>query len=308
MSTPTKPQPVKPIYKQTISSDFPYSSKYIEIDDAKMHYIDEGQGDPILFLHGNPTSMYLWRNVMPFMEKHGRILAVDLVGFGKSTKPDSDYRFQDHTKYIDGFIETLGLKNITLVLHDWGSALGFHYAARHSENIKAISFMEAMVPPGLPFKSYEAMGRIEPVFRALRDPVTGPRMLIDQNFFIERMLPGSVMRTLSEKEKDVYRAPFLEEKHRKPILLWPSEIPIGGVPADTDAVMNAYSKWMQETDTPFLLLYASPGSLIPMSAIDWLTQNLKNIETTFVGGGLHYIQEDQPEFIGRAIADWYRRL
>ena len=273
-----------------------------------MHYVDEGEGDPILFLHGNPTSMYLWRNIMPFVEAQGRVLAVDLIGFGKSDKPDIDYIFQDHARYIDGFIKTLGLKNVTLVLHDWGSALGFHYAARHSENIKAVAFMEAMAPPGLPFASYDVMGRIEPIFRKLRDPEIGPELLVDQNFFIERMLPGSVMRDLTEVEKGFYRAPFLKPEDRKPIQVWPNEIPIGGEPKRNEDVMNAYSKWMLETDTPFLLLYASPGSLIPMEAANWLTKNLKNIESVFIGGGLHYVQEDQPEIIGRAISDWYRRL
>jgi len=252
--------------------------------------------------------MYLWRNIMPFVEDKGRIVAVDLVGFGKSDKPKIDYTFQDHASYIDGFIEALGLKNITLVLHDWGSALGFHHAARHSANIKAIAFMEAMVPPGIPFASYEAMGRIEPIFRKLRDPETGPEMLVEQNFFIERMLPGSVMRDLTAAEKDAYRAPFLNPADRHPILMWPNEIPIGGEPKRNEDAMKAYGEWMLETETPFLLLYVSPGSLIPLSAAEWLTENLKNIESVFVGGGLHYIQEDQPEFIGRAINDWLRRL
>ncbi len=301
----TAPQ-AKPKYEQEISALFPYESKFAKVLGAKMHYVEEGNGDPILLLHGNPTSSYLWRNIIPYLKSRGRVIAVDLIGMGKSDKPDIDYYFTDHTDYLEAFIEELGLKNVTLVIHDWGSALGMHYASRHEGNIKGVAFMEPIVPPAAPFPSYDAM-RIGAIFKVMRDPKTGPKMLMDENAFIERILPGGVMRDLTEEELDAYRAPFKSRESRKPIWRWPNEVPIGGEPVSTTQIVENYSRWMLGTDTPFLLLYVSPGSLLPLSSVDWLTENLNNIETVFVGGGLHYIQEDQPEFIGRAIADWLRR-
>jgi len=301
-------KPVKPDYKPKISTDFPFVSKYVDVLGSKMHFIDEGQGDPIVFLHGNPTSSYLWRNIIPYLKPQGRVIAVDLIGMGKSGKPDIDYQFEDHARYLEEFFEIMKLKNITLVIHDWGSVLGMHYASFHEDNVKGIAFMEAFVPPNVPFPSYEAMGRIAPVFKKMRDPETGPEMIINQNAFIERILPGSVMRDLTEEEHDYYRAPFTESKSRKPIYLFPNEVPIAGEPARTQQIIENYSNWMLETDMPFLHIYASPGSFNPPSVAQWLAENIKNIETSFIGGGLHYIQEDQPEAIGRAIADWHRRL
>ncbi len=292
-----------------ISAEFPYESKFIEILGSRMHYVEAGAGDPILLLHGNPTSSYLWRNVIPYLESRGRVIAVDLVGFGKSDKPDIPYRFDDHSRYLEEFIRKMELQNITLVVHDWGSALGLNYASRNEDNVKGVAFMEAFVPPALPVTSYEAMGsRLEPLFRKMRDPEEGPVMLIDNNAFIELMLPGAVVREMSEEEMNVYRAPFLDPDDRKPILVWPLEVPIGGIPQDNREMIEAYSAWMLESEMPFLHLYASPGSLNPPQVAAWLAERVENIETAFIGRGLHYVQEDQPEAIGRAIADWHRRL
>ncbi|MCZ6819755.1 MAG: haloalkane dehalogenase [Calditrichaeota bacterium] len=273
-----------------------------------MHYVDKGEGDPILFIHGNPTSSYLWRNVIPHLETQGRVIAIDLIGMGKSDKPDIDYTFADHIQYVEGFIDTLKLKNITLVLHDWGSALGLDYASRHENNVNGIAFMEAIVPPGMPVASYEVMGPPGEFFRTMRDPVKGAELIIKQNMFIEEVLPSSVMRKLNEVEMDAYRAPFIDAKSRKPILVWPNEIPIGGVPANTVRVVSAYGKWMVNTDLPMLHLYASPGALNPPQVAEWLVQNVNNIESSYIGPGIHYVQEDHPHVIGKAIADWRRRL
>lgn len=308
MSEPIAQKPVKPGYDPQISGAFPFESKFMDVLGSKMHFIDEGEGDPILFLHGNPTSSYLWRNIIPFLRPQGRVIAVDLIGLGKSDKPDIDYRFQDHSRYLEKFIELLGLKNITFVIHDWGSVLGLHYASRYEENVRGVAFMEAFVPPNVPFASYNSMGRIAPLFQKMRDPEVGPDMILEQNFFIERILPGSVIRNLSEAEHNYYRAPFVDVKSRKPTYVFPNEVPIAGEPADTHKVIVDYSKWMLETNIAFLHIYASPGSFNPPAVAEWLASHIKNIETSFVGGGLHYIQEDQPEAIGRAIADWHRRL
>ncbi len=308
MSEPTVTKPVKPSYDPVISADFPFESRFIDVFGSKMHFIDEGEGDTILFLHGNPTSSYLWRNIIPYLKPQGRVIAVDLIGLGKSDKPDIDYRFKDHSRYLEKFIELMGLKNITLVIHDWGSVLGLHYASRHENNVKGVAFMEAFVPPNVPFSSYESMGRIAPVFKKMRDPDVGPEMIMDCNVFIEGILPGSIMRELTEVEHDYYRAPFPDPKSRKPVYVFPNEIPIAREPEGTAKIIEDYSKWMLKTDMPFLHVYTSPGSFNPPSVAEWLAFHVKNMETSFVGGGLHYIQEDQPEAIGRAIADWRRRL
>jgi haloalkane dehalogenase len=300
--SPPKPQP------PAISAAYPFESKFATVLGSEMHYVEMGEGDPILFLHGNPTSSYLWRNVIPHVSPMGRAIAVDNIGFGKSAKPDIDYTFVDHSGYVDGFIETLGLKNLTLVVHDWGSALGLYHAARHSENVKGVVFMEALIPPVFPMKSYADMGPFEPMFRAFRDPIQGPQMIVENNFFIEQMLPSSVMRTLSAEEMTAYREPFLDPVTRKPILVWPNQVPIEGTPADTVKVVEEIGQWLMTSRTPKLLQYASPGAIIPPPVAGFAAQNFPNIETQFVGYGLHFIQEDNPEAIGRGIADWYRRL
>lgn len=292
------------------STEQAYPSKFAEVDGVQMHYVEGGnsKGQVFLFLHGNPTSSYLWRNVMPHVEPFGRVIAVDLIGFGKSDKPDSDYTFQDHSKYVDGFIKTLDLKDIVLVIHDWGSMLGFDYARRHTGNVKGIAFMEALVPPAFPAPSYEAMGPIGDIFRQWRDPETGPALLIDQNMFIEEiLLKGALTRELTEAEKDAYRAPFLDPASRKPIYVWPNELPIEGKPARNVEAVLKVGEWLQTSQTPKLLLYARPGAIVSPESAAWMRANYKNIETVFVGYGSHYIQEDNPEVIGRNIADWYDR-
>ncbi len=287
-----------------ISAEFPFESHYVEVLGSRLHYVDEGQGDPFLFLHGNPTSSYLWRNIIPYVTPLGRAVAVDNIGFGKSDKPDIDYTYQDHIKYIDGFIEALDLKNITLVVHDWGSAMGFDYASRHPDRVKGLVFMEAIMPPNMPVPSID---RMPPPFKALRDPEKGPAMIYKKNFFVEVMMPASINRTLSAAEMDAYRAPFLEEASRKPTLVWPNEIPIAGVPARNVELIERYGAWLEETDLPKLHLYVRPGAISSPEIVDSLKGKLKNYETVFLGPGIHFVQEDHPEAIGRAIADWHRR-
>ncbi|MEO2006414.1 MAG: haloalkane dehalogenase [Candidatus Poribacteria bacterium] len=271
-----------------ISAEFPYESKYVEVHGERMHYVDEGQGAPILFLHGNPTSSYLWRNVMPFLRPLGRVIAVDNIGFGKSAKPDGDFTFAEHSRYIDGFIQALDLHDITLVSHDWGSALALHYASRHEENVRAVAFMEALVPPAIPIADLTALpADMQEFFRTMRDPVVGPQAVIEGNAFIEDVLPKNIVRRMTQAEMEAYREPFRDPTTRKPILVWPNEIPITGEPADTTAVVEAYGAWLMTTDVPKLHVYVSPGAINPPEVVEALTGMLSNYETAYVGRGLH---------------------
>ena len=197
--------------QQEISAAFPFESKFVEVHGSKMHYVEEGAGDPVLFLHGNPTSSYLWRNVIPHVSPLARCIALDLIGMGKSDKPDIEYRFVDHSKYVEGFIEALGLRNITFVIHDWGSALGFHYARRHEDNVKGLAFMEAIVRP-LTWDEFPEQAR--QMFQGFRTPEVGENMLINQNMFVEAVLPGAMVRKLTEEEMNAVEAAAPERKSK----------------------------------------------------------------------------------------------
>ncbi|MFQ5342069.1 MAG: haloalkane dehalogenase [Anaerolineae bacterium] len=292
--------------QREISPDFPYESHYVEVRGSKMHYIDEGTGDPILFLHGNPTSSYLWRNIIPHVTPLGRAIALDLIGMGKSDKPAIEYRFFDHVKYVEGFIEKLGLQNITLVIHDWGSALGFYYAMRHEDNVKGIAFLEAILAP-LP--GWEVFPEdFQKIFQAFRTPEVGWDLIVNQNMFVEQILPGAVVRELTEAEMDHYRAPYIEPANRKPVWRWPNEIPIAGEPADVAEAVITYGQWLQQTELPKLMFHATPGALITAPMVEWCQQNLENLASVDVGEGIHFLQEDNPHQIGSELASWYSRL
>ena len=292
-----------------IPADFPYESKFVEVLGSKMHYVDQGEGDPILFLHGQPTSSYLWRNIMPHVKGQARVIAPDNIGFGKSDQPDLDYTFEDHYRYVEGFIKSLELKNITLVVHDWGSGLGLHYAALNPGNIKGIVMMESILAPTLPAESYEALPKpLEEFFRTMRDPIKGPQLMIEENYFVEGVLPSFINRDLDSLAHARYREPFVEKSSRRQINQWPNQVPIGNEPASVARIVADYNAWLMETETPLLFLYASPGALNPPEVVDWWVARTKNMETVYIGPGLHFVQEDQPFAIGRAISDWYRRL
>ena len=300
---------LSPCDSPEITANFPYESHFIEVLDSKMHYIDVGEGDPILFIHGNASWSYLWRNIIPFVIPQGRAIAVDLIGMGKSDKPDIDYSFADHSRYLEAFIAALDLQNITLVVHDWGSALGFHYARRHEDNVKGIAFMEALIPPFFPVANIAQMGsQLAAIFGAVRNSPEGKKLVYERNIFVEELLPHAVLRDLSAAELAAYRCPYLEKSSRKPTLAWANQIPIAGQPPETEAVINAYGKWLTQTKIPKLHFYVSPGgSLNPPEVAQWTAEHFPNIETHYLGKGLHYMQEDYPEEIGRAIADWRRR-
>jgi haloalkane dehalogenase len=271
--------------------------------DTQMAYVDVGEGDPIVFLHGNPTSSYLWRNVIPHVSGDGRCLAPDLVGMGESGKmPSRNYRFADHARYLDAWFEALDLPGkLVLVLHDWGSALGFHWAFRHPQRIKAIAYMEAIVPP----RSWNDFpdGR-DKIFRALRSDA-GERLVLDENYFIENVLPKSVLRRLTGEEMAAYRRPFLDRDSRLPTLLWPRELPIEGEPADVTSIVTQYGMWLSQCSVPKLFINADPGAQLVGRQREfcrtWPNQREVNVK------GIHFIQEDSPEEIGRAIASFVRQ-
>ncbi len=289
----------------TISAADPNPRKHVNVNGVEMAYVDVGHGDPIVFLHGNPTSSYLWRNVIPHLSGLGRCLAPDLVGTGESGRtPDGSYRFIDHARYLDGWFEALELKrNVTLVIHDWGSALGFHWARRNPATIKAIAYMEAIVRPVTLAEWPDAARK---VFLGMRSPA-GDEMVLKNNVFIERILPGSILRKLSEDELTVYRKPYLEPgESRRPMLTWPRQIPIDGEPADVTSIVGAYAEWLKDSPLPKLFVNADPGAILIGPQREFCRQWPNQREVTVKGS--HFIQEDSPHEIGDAIAGWLRSL
>ena len=280
----------------------PYESKSVDVLGSRMHYVEGGQGDPMLFLHGNPTSSYLWRKVMPHLDSAARVIAPDLIGMGQSDKPDLEYRLVDHVRYVDGFIEVLGLERLTLVIHDWGSALGFHYAHRHEANVKGVAFMEAIVR-SLTWDQWPHT--VRPLFQSFRTPEVGWDLIVNKNVFVEQVLPGAIQRKLTDDEMNHYRQPFVDPPTRKPVWRWPNEIPVDGKPEDVVQIVDAYSAWLGESDLPKLLLHATPGALLRKEQVQWCEQHMKNLRSVDIGPGLHFVQEDRPDEIGTAIREWY---
>ncbi len=290
---------------QMIFPTMPCESKYVEVEGSRIHYVEEGSGDPILFIHGNPTSCYLWRNVMPHLTSDARCLALDLIGMGRSDKPDLDYRLVDHARYVDGFIAALGLERLTLVLHDWGSALGFHYARRHEGNVRGIAFMEAIVRP----LTWDEWPRtVRGLFQQFRTPEVGWDLVVNRNAFVEQVLPGAIMRKLTDEEMARYREPFSDPAARRPVWRWPNEIPVDGRPADVSALVDDYSAWLGASAVPKLLLHAQPGAILRKDLVAWCRKHMRNLTAVDVGPGLHFVQEDRPHEIGEAIRHWYLGL
>lgn len=280
-----------------LSSTDNHPRKRIPVLDTEISYVDVGVGEPIVFLHGNPTSSYLWRNIIPFLARHGRCLAPDLVGMGQSGKSPKDaYRFLDQARYLDAWFEALGLtENVVLVLHDWGSALGFYRAYRYPDQVLAIAYMEALVQP----RKWEDFphGR-DAMFRALRSE-KGEQMVLNDNFFVETVLPKSILRTLSDQEMEAYRTPFKNQAARLPTLIWPRELPIDGAPADVAELVECYAQWLSKSPIPKLLVSAEPGALLTGRALEFCRTWPNQLEVSVKG--IHYIQEDSPIEIGTAL-------
>jgi haloalkane dehalogenase len=282
-----------------VSAADPYERRRVKVLDSDMVYVDVGQGDPIVFLHGNPTSSYLWRNVIPHVTGQGRCLAPDLIGMGDSGKaPGGSYRLVDHARYLDAWFDALGLsRQVTLVVHDWGSALGFHWAARYPERVKALVYMEAIVRP-LTWAEWPDNAR--GIFRSMRSPA-GEAIILEKNVFVERILPGSVLRPLGEEEMGVYRRPWLTPgESRRPMLTWPRELPIEGEPPDVVAIVESYERWLAATTTPKLFVNAEPGSIL-VGAQRELCRSWANQREVTVRG-IHFVQEDSPAEIGQVLA------
>lgn len=285
-------------------------TQFETVKGRRMAYVEMGDpdGDPIVFLHGNPTSSYLWRNIMPYVTGLGRCIAPDLIGMGESEKlPDSGpdrYRYPEHREYLFALLDQLGVdENVTLVIHDWGSALGFDWANQHRDAVKAIAYMEALVRP-LTWDDWPDAAT--PPFQAMRSPA-GEEMVLEKNFFIEKILPASIVRDLSEEEMNAYRRPFAEPgEARRPTLSWPRCIPLDGEPADVTKVIADYASWLETADVPKLFIDADPGIILTGAQRDycrsWPHQSEVRVK------GLHFIQEDSPDEIGQALADWLKTV
>ena len=277
----------------------------VEVLGSTMYYEDHGDGNPVVLLHGNPTSSYLWRNVIPELTGQARCLAPDLIGMGRSGKPNIGYRFADHSRYLDAWFDALGVDDVTLVGHDWGGALGFDWAARHPDRVNGIAFMETIVHP-LTWGDWPEWAR--DMFQAFRRPGEGEELILDRNFFVEDVIPHSVKRTLTGEEVDAYRAPFTKRADRLPILVWPREIPIDGTPSDVVQRVEAYDAWLASaTEVPKLLLTFDPGAIMSASTIKWCRDHIAAIEVEHIGAGIHFVQEDNGPAIGVAIAAWRAR-
>jgi len=281
-----------------------YQKKFAAVLGKRMAYVEQGEGDPIVFLHGNPTSSYLWRNVMPHLEGQGRLIAPDLIGMGDSEKledsgPES-YRFVEHRRYLDALLEQLGVeRNVTLVVHDWGSALGFDWANRHRDAMKGIAYMEAIVCP-MTWPRIPKPGT--PLFQAFRSP-EGEKLVLEQNAFIKIVLPTSILRRLGDAEKNAYSRPYLEPgEARRPLLSWPRDLPINGEPKDVVQIAQAYADWLASSELPKLFINAEPGSLLVGERREFCRSWPNQREVTVRGS--HFIQEDSPDEIGQAIAEW----
>lgn len=295
-----------PLRGWEISDEFPYESKFVQALDSNMHYVEAGTGQVVLFLHGNPTSSYLWRNVMPYVAPYARAVAVDLIGMGRSDKPDIEYRFHQHAEYLEAFIDAMGFDDLILVMQDWGSGLGFDYAARHPDKIKGLVFFEAMLRP------FQSDAEFRPAFRALLDqfrtPGRGEQLLIDQNYFLDLILPGQTQRDITQAEWTFYKQPYLEPKSRRPVMQWPRELVIAGQPADTHKRINSYSRWLQKTDLPKLMLHARPGALMPPEKVQWAREHMSNLTEVDLGQGVHHLQEENPHAVGAAVAVWLQLI
>ena len=281
------------------------SKKKITVNGKQMAYVEMGQGDPIVFLHGNPTSSYLWRNIMPHVEHLGRCIAIDLIGMGDSDKlegsgPDR-YTFSEHYEYFSAALAILGAeRNVTLVIHDWGSALGFHWANQHRDAVSGICYMEAIVAPIATWDDFPAAAA--PVFQGFRSEA-GEAMVLDKNTFVDRVLPGSIIRELDADEMDEYRRPFIDAgEGRRPTLTWPRQIPIAGEPADVTQIAADYAAWLGESEVKKLFVNAKPGAILTGKQREICRAWPNQTEVTVSGS--HFIQEDSPDEIGAALAAW----
>ena len=293
--------------QETLTASCDLTSHFLQVRDAKIHYYDEGEGDPILFLHGMPTSAYLWRNIIPEIKSTARCIAPDFVGMGKSSKPENcEYRIFDHIAYLDDFISQLGLARITLVLHGWGSLAGFDYAKRNPDKIKALVFYESHIKPitergqlSLPVQQLASL---------LKQPKLSYKAIVEQNYLVEKLLPSAVVRPLSQAEMTHYREPFPTPDSRAPLWQYVNDLPLGDGSSEVTALIEGYSTWLQQTDLPKLMLYAVPGFITPIAIASWAKQHLKNLTMVALDDAMHFAQESAPHQFAQAILAWYKKI
>ena len=291
-----------------ISADPRYERKLITIKGRQMAYVDEGQGDAIVFQHGNPTSSYLWRNIMPHCEGLGRLIACDLIGMGESDKLDNSgpdrYTYAEQRDYLFALWDQIGVgDNVIFVIHDWGSALGFDWSNQNRDRVQGLAYMEAVVKT-LNWSDFPDLGR--KVFQGFRSEA-GENMILDKNLFVERVLPGAVIRDMTEAEMNVYRKPYLAEgEDRRPTLTWPRQIPIEGEPENVCQIVDDYGAWLAQSDVPKLFINAAPGSILTGEQREFCRTWPNQTEVTV--NGIHFVQEDSPDEIGQAVAEFVRGI
>jgi len=279
----------------------------VAVLDSTMSYREAGSADSptVLFLHGNPTSSYVWRNIIPLVAPVAHCIAPDLVGFGQSGKPDIEYRFFDHVRYLDAFLDKAGISSAYVVAHDWGTALAFHLAARRPEFVRALAFMEFIRP--MPTWNDFHAAAVE-TFKKFRTPGVGERMILDENAFVKGVLPGATVRKLTEDEMAVYRAPFPTRESRRPTWRLPNDLPIAGEPADVYAVIEEAHGALAQSSYPKLLFAGDPGALVSPSFAERFASGLKSCKVVYIGPGIHYLPEDNPKAIGSAVHAWVTKL
>jgi haloalkane dehalogenase len=280
-------------------------SHYVAIKGSQMHYLEAGSGAPLVFLHGNPTSSFLWRKILPRLAPLGRCIALDYIGMGQSDKPSIAYRLVDHISYVEAFLDALALRDATFVTHDWGVVIGLTLGRQRPELIRGIVLMEGHIHPIAGWDALDAGAQA--LFQQLRTDGLGQELAIEQNIFIEVVLPSGMHHTLTPHEMETYRAPYREKQARLPLWRWANEIPIQGQPADVHAMVSANQVYLATTNVPKLLLYGQPGAVIGAAEVAWCLRECPGLTASNIGPGIHFLPEDQPDVISAAIAAWYRR-
>ncbi len=282
------------------------TSKYADIDGAKLHYLEAGEGDPIVFLHGVPTSSHLWRNIMPVLANQGRCIAPDLIGMGKSTKPNLQYTVNDHISYIEKFIDKLNLQNITFVTHGLGSAIGFDYTSKHENRVKSIAFYEAHVRPitSWDMLSLPMQDILHPF---LHNKEHGQAKVIEENFLLDTLLPSATLSKLDGKDLSTYNEPFSIPEHRQPLWQYLQDFSLGDNHEATLELVSAYSEKLKNSAIPKLLLFSTPGFMTTMDTVNWCQENFENLTVADLDEGLHLAQESNPKMFAQLLADWHRK-
>ncbi|MES2218542.1 MAG: haloalkane dehalogenase [Pseudomonadota bacterium] len=280
-------------------------SRFVEVFGSKMHFIEDGSGDPILFLHGIPTSSYLWRNIIPYIAPLGRCIAVDLIGMGKSDKPNIDYTIEDHIKYIDKFIETLKLKRLTIIMHGWGSIIGFNYAMNHEAKCKGVVFYEAYLRP---FNEADISLPYQEQVTLLQAEEHNAEFVMNGTHYVDKILPQGMMRPLTDEEMSHYREPFMQKGAERPLRQYLQEIPYGTGKSSVEKLITDYSQKLTKSTLPKLMLYSLPGFITTMATAIWAKEHLPNLEIVEIGEELHFAQESNPSLMGETISVWLQGI